>query len=444
MSQDSEKRYQKLKIKEILDDIRETDVKVFIANYAKKDKQFELAFKSHFLSRVYLGDDGLKYRRMLTELIKPKSSTNNKISASIKKTIHFILDDFVLQMKDCLSTENYTEAFYIAKESLDKIIYLMNRYEIKDQSLERNRLHFSGGLEVILSQDLAPTFRKKAEEDLLQFIKKSYFIPGKKNTILILNGLNAFNTKDKESIINDLYKKSSLGLQEQNILRTSILLSQGQLALAKDVLKKYDHDKIFNALRLLITDNFIDIVDYYVDEDKIGFKYQTTALKCYRYIHTKDDDALAKEITQLSVSNTNYATFDDILNSLTDAFLRKEFSAIKEWIDGLKFAQATKIYAKAQRYKDLLSLIKEKGDIQWLKVYDELLIDEGLEREVKGLYLSIIDDYFDNHLGNRATEFLDKTKRHLYKISQEGIINDITMHLSKKYAHRKTIKSKFG
>ncbi len=444
MTEDSEKRYQKLKIKEILDDIREIDVKVFIANYAKKDKQFELAFKSHFLSRVYLGDDGLKYRRMLTELIKPKSSTNNKISASIKKTIHFILDDFVLQMKDCLSTENYTEAFFIAKESLDKIIYLMNRYEIKDLSLEKNRLHFIHGLEVILSQDLAPKFRKKAEGDLLELIKKSYYIPGKQNTILILNALNAFNTEDKITIINDLYKKSSLGLQEENILRTSLLLSQDNIDIAKDILIKYDHAKIFAAQKLLIADNYIDIVDYYLNEDKIAYKYQLTALKCYRYIHTKDDAALAAEITQLNLKNTGYATFDDILNSLTDAFLRKEFNAIREWIDGLKFAQTTKIYAKAQRYTELLTLIEQKGDIQWLKVYDELLIEQGLEKDVKDLYLTIIDDYFDNHLGNKATEFLDKAKRHLHSIKQAGIINDITMHLSKKFAHRKTIKSKLG
>ncbi|MDA8692986.1 hypothetical protein N9L92_02910 [Saprospiraceae bacterium] len=444
MSQDPEKRYQKLKIREILEDIKEIDAKLFIANYAKKDKSFELAFKSHFLSRVFLGGDGMKYRRMFNELIKPKSSTNSKITPSSKKTIHFILDDFVLQMKDCLSTENYTEAFYIAKESLDKIIYLMYRYEIKDQRLEKNRLNFIKGLEVILNQDLAPSFRKNAESDLIILIRKSYYKPGKYNAILILNSLNAFNSEEKFDIINELFDKATLSAQAINILRTSILLSQNNVTLAKDILLKYDHTKIFEALRLLILDNQLDIVDYYVNENKIAYKYQVTALRCYKYIHTKDFKLLSKEILNLSLTNTDYATFDDIIESLPDTFLRTEFSDIQKWVDGLKFSKCTKIYAKAQRFQELLMLIEEKGDIEWLKVYDETLIEKGLEEGVKELYLSIVDDYFDNHLGNRATEFLDRTKRHLYKISQEGIINDITMHLSKKYAHRKTIKSKLG
>ncbi len=444
MSQDQEKRFQKLKMKEILDDIKETDVKVFIHNYAKKDKAFELAFKSHFLSRVFLGGDGMKYRRMLNELIKPKSSTNNKITTSTKKTIHFILDDFVLQMKDCLSTENYTEAFYIAKESLDKIIYLKYRYEIKDQSLEKNRLHFIKGLEVILNQDLAPSFRKKAEEDLITLIKKSYYKPGQSNTILILDRLNAFNADEKSDIINELYSKGKLDLQATNILRTSILLSHKNADLAKDILIKYDHSKIFEVLRLLISDNQLEVVDYYTDEEEIAYRYQVTALKCYKNIHTKNYVQLSQEINKLSPKSTDYATLSNIIESLSDSFLKTKFTDIKEWVDGLKFSQSTKIYAKAQRYQELLMLIEEKGDIEWLKVYDATLIEEGLEDGVRELYLSMVDDYFDNHLGNRATEFLDRTKRHLYKINQEGLINDITLYLSKKYAHRKTIKSKLG
>ena len=140
----------------------------------------------------------------------------------------------------------------------------------------------------------------------------------------------------------------------------------------------------------------------------------------------------------------DYQTFEDIRTALPDTFLKKEFINIKAWIDNLSFKQTASMYAKAHRYDELLALIDEKGDIEWLKVYDSLLIEKGHEEGVKKLYLSIVDNYFDNHLGNKATEFLDRTKRHLHKISQASVINDITMHLSKKFAHRKTIKSKLG
>lgn len=444
MSQDLEKRYQKLKIKEILEDIKETDVKVFIASYAKKDKAFELAFKSHFLSRVYMGDEGLKYKRMLTELIKPKTAAHSKISPSNKRTIHFILDDFVLQMKDCLSTENYTEAFHIAKESLDKIIYLMHRYGIKDASLEKNRVNFINGLDIILKQDLAPSFRQQAEQELMDLINKSYYIPGKNNTILILNKLNAFNAVDQISIITELYEKYNLSNPDPNIIRTSIILSYKNIDLCKNILLKYDHSRIFDNFRSLIKDNHIETVEYYFNEEAIGYRYQVIALQCYRDLATADYKALANNILELNTKNTDYQTFEDIRTALPDTFLKKEFTNIRDWIDSLSFKQTASMYAKAHRYRELLALIKEKGDIEWLKVYDSLLIEQGHEEGVKKLYLSIVDDYFDNHLGNKATEFLDRTKRHLHKISQASVINDITMHLSKKFAHRKTIKSKLG
>lgn len=438
---EQEKRHQKLKIKEILEDLRETDVKAFIMSYSKKDKSFELAFKSHFLSRIVLGDEGTKYRRILSEIIKPKSTTSNKIGMTQKKTILIILDDFVLQMRDCLSTENYTEAYYIVKESLSKIIYLQTRYEVTDLALEKNRIHFLKGLNIILEQDLAPVFRANAEKEMIRIVKKSYYRPAQENLILSLNRYNAITEDEKHILIDELYNKSKHDTDIINILSTSIQLSYPHVDIAKDILQKYDHNKIFVALRNIIADGQIELADFYVKTKEINFSFQKVCLICFKLITEKNYTILNKQLVKLDRKEIDYQVFYELMEALPDRYLIDHFDAIQNWVDTLPFIMMTKIYARAQRYQMLLHLLADKNQINYLQSYDALLIEKGYQREIKELYLILTESYLNEHLGQKTTDFLLTIKQHLYKISQSDIVYAISDNISKKYAHRKSIKN---
>jgi len=437
---DKVERQQKLKIKEILDDIKLIDIKAFLLQYSKKNKDFELAFKSHFLSRVNIGDHGIKYKKLLDELVKPKTNRNNKVGATAKRTITIILEDFVIQMNDCLSTESFTEAYYIIKESLEKITYLQNRFEVKDISIEKCRLQFLAGLDVILKKDLAPAFRNKLEKELSALITKSYFIPKSVNLISLLNEYNVFIESDRANIIEDLKRKLNRD-DYLSIVKTIIQLTCPYEELAKSMLITFDHHKVFEALTELIKEGKYTFVEFYLDNKAVNFKHNKSILQSNMANSREDYTALTKYIKQIVISETDPFMLDDFLATLDDLYLKKHLKKIKKWVDQLSFRHKIDLNSRAQNYKAVVQLLDEQKDLEWNKLYDQLLRDNGMDEEVDQLYLDLTHDFIENHIGIKAQDYLHKLGNHFRQNSQLDLMHNIRKHLKKNFAHRDSVQN---
>jgi len=135
-------------------------------------------------------------------------------------------------MADLLSIEDYQEAFYIIKNSLDKIAYLQHRYLMRDKSIEKFRLEFLHGLKIILDQNLAPTFRSTIEALLLENVKKSYFYPERENLVCILDDYAVLTESDKKTLLAELIAKKDSYPDQHALIMTLIQLSVplGELA----------------------------------------------------------------------------------------------------------------------------------------------------------------------------------------------------------------------
>ncbi|NNE25841.1 MAG: hypothetical protein HKN09_03275, partial [Saprospiraceae bacterium] len=101
--EEESKKLSRLKLREFIDDLSNEELKSFILNYARSNAMFEMSMKAHFISRINIDNDGSKYKRLLDELVKPKTSSNNKVGATQVRTIALIIKDFVDQMLDALS-----------------------------------------------------------------------------------------------------------------------------------------------------------------------------------------------------------------------------------------------------------------------------------------------------------------------------------------------------
>lgn len=433
-------RKQKLKIREILDDINTIDIKAFILQYSKKNKDFEIAFKSHFLSRINLGDQGLKYKKILEEIIKPKTIRNNKIGATTKRTITIILEDLSTQMNDCLSTESYTEAYYLIKECLEKISYLQNRYGIKDLAIEKCRLRFLSGLELILRKDLAPAFRGKLEKELSALIKKSYYTPKAINLISLLNASNVFIESDRAEIISDL--KSKINHDNYlNIVKTILELSCPFVELAKETLLNFDHKKIFEALVDLINEGKFQWVEFYLENEKLAFKHNKAILSATLSNAKEDYEGLSKNLKTINVEETDIFLLGNLLDSLNPIYLKKQLPKIKKWVSQLPFHKKVGLYAKGTRYKELVKILKEKNELEWIKIYDTQLIENDMSAEVEDLYLTLTGDYVENHIGTKAQDFLIKLKLHFTTTHQVELLQKLRKHLKSNFSHRESIQS---
>ena len=432
-------RKQKLKIREILDDINTIDIKAFILQYSKRNKDFEIAFKSHFLSRINIGDKGLKYKKILEEIIKPKTIRNNKIGATTKRTITIILEDLSIQMNDCLSTDSFTEAYYLIKECLEKIAYLQNRYEIKDLAIEKCRQRFLSGLGVVLKKDLAPVFRKDLEKNLNELINKSYYIPNSNNLISLLNEHNVFIESDKDLIIQDLEKKINHD-NYNNIVKTIIELSCPFVELVKKTLLKFDHKKIFEALIQLIQEGKFKSVEFLLSNEDLAFKHNKSILLATLSNAKEDYPNLTKHLKEINIAETDIFLLSTVLDDLDPIYLKKELPKLKKWVAQLPFHKKSALYAKGKRYKELVKLLREKKDLEWIKHYDTELLEQEMEKDVEELYLELTGDYVENHIGIKAQDFLNKLKFHLRSTSQLDLLYKLQKHLSKNYQHRDSVK----
>ena len=434
----------RLKVKELIGDLDAESIKNFVLHYAKQDKAFEMAFKSHFISQIRLGhDESIKYKRLLDELIKPKNA-HNKIGPSQKKIISIVLKDFVLQMNDCLSTDNFTEAFYLTRESLAKIAYLQNRYQIKDKGIEASRQALLSGLSVILSKQLAPAFRNKIEKELLDLVQKSYYVPGKNNLIEVLNSNNVLVEEDKETLITDLLVKIKDVEDKQDIIQTIIQLSHPFVRIAKKLLLEFSHSDLYSAFIAMINEGKFEFVDFYLENPEIQFNHNKDLLNIYKFIEKDDHTQLNKAINRLDVNEYSIIDLKEVCDSLSDIYLRKEFPKIRKWVDKLQFSLSSEMYAKAHMDQELIEMIESKKDIEWLKVYDKTLIERGQEKEVARLYLDIVDDYMSNHIGTKASDYLEKVKYHLLGIGAGHIYKKVHKHIYKKFQHRISISPYYG
>ena len=435
---DEQKRNRKLQLKEILEEVDINDLKSFIYHYARKDSPFEIALKAHFVSRVSKTDGDSKYHRILGEIIKPKTFAHPKIGPTSRKTISIVLTDFSLQMSDLLSTEDYKEAYYIIKSSLDKIAYLQNKYALKDKSVEECRTSMLDGLVIILKQNLAPKFRVEVEKSLLDIVSTSYYIPKEQNIISLLNDLDILTEKDKVNIIKDLNAKREQVDDETNISMTVIQLTYPFVPLAKEVLVEMKQEVVYKGLSSLIKKRKFRYVDFFLTNEDIQFNFNREILQCHYHLNKENYEELSQYLIRLEISDIPVMVLKELIDSLHTTYLKSEFKTIKSWVDTLPFGFKARLYDESESYEALIEILKERNDFEWLKVYDTKLIKLGHKKDVQDLYMSVSNNYFESHMGTKANEFVHKLEQRLKTIKQEFMLIDIKEKLFENFSHRTT------
>ncbi len=433
------KRNRKLDLKEILEDIDPSEIKSFVLQYAKNDKSFEVALKAHFISKLVTDDPDAKYRKILGEIVRPRTIAHDKLSQTTKKTIHNVLKDFTFQMSDLLSIEDYKEAFYIIRNSLDKIAYIQNRYQVMDKTLEKCRLEFIHGLKIILDQNLAPLFRSHIEALLLENIKKSYFIPKKENLIAVLDDYNVLTESDKSELLETLVLKFKDESEGQDMAMTLIQLAVPIATLANDLIYKIDHLVIFQGLSEFIKQRKFKIVEFFIQNKQVQFNLHPLALECLLYNEKEEYSLLTSTLNKLTTSNTPILVLKQVVEELSPLYLKQSFTEIKNLLGQLPFGLRCTCYFKAEKYDELISELKNQRDLEWIKVYDDQLIKQGKAQEIQQLYLDLSVEHLETHIGNKAHEFVGKIQQRLRALSQFKMLTEIQKELFTLFAHKEEL-----
>jgi len=429
----------KLSLSEIINQVNEDDLKAYLIQYAKNDSGFEMALKAHFVSRVTTGNEDEKYYRILSQIIKPRTLSNPKISVKDKKIINIILHDLTFQMGDLTSTQNFRESYYVIKNCLDKIAYLQHKYQWQSKSIELCRLSFISGLEFLLSSDIAPGLRAEIEHDMYELALKSYVFPSSSDIWHCMYKSESWSSTQKKKLVENLLQKYALQKENQELIFLILLLSYGNTENYKQVLFSINHQEIFNGLIRLIKEGHFEVANHIISDKDLGYNYNTTILKCIILHEQRQYKALDNALLDTDKSDYDTLGLDILLEKLSTNYVSNSVNTLLPWIETLTFKMQCDIYSKAQSSQHLLSALEKKNDVEWIKVYDELLLEWELGSKLESLYQKVILDFLDNHVGEKAIEYMNRVNHRLQSIGQHQMLSRIQKVLYDKYAHRESM-----
>jgi len=435
------RKKQALSLSQILNQIGESDLKVYLTQYAKNDREFEMALKAHFISRVTTGDEDSKYYGILSQIIKPHTLAHPKLSLKEKKIINVILQDLTYQMGDLLSTQNFRESYYVIKNCLDKIAYLQYKYIWQSKAIESYRVTFVNGLELLIKSEIAPGLRAEIEQDMHALVLKSYFFPSTPDIWYCLHQSDSWSSDQSEELVNNLIQKYQHQKENPELVFLILLLSYQPTENYEKILFELDYTEVFKGLILLIEKNHLNEARYIISSHGVGYNYNSKILECIILHKQAQYGKLDKAILALNEEHYDMIGLELLLTNLSDDYLSSSISKLQTWIKTLSFKNQCNIYAKAQSNNLLLKALEQKNDIEWIKVYDKLLLERNLAPELEVLYRKTIIDYLDNHIGEKAIQFMSKVNHRLSTINQHPMLQRIQKVLYDRYAYRDSTTS---
>ena len=252
-----------------------------------------------------------------------------------------------------------------------------------------------------------------------------------------MNEEEVLTSKDKKKLILSLLEKKSR--MENQVHLVSILLSLAHPfeKLVETVQKDFKPITINQALLHLIAKGQLNIVEFILHSDSIDFNYNREVLE----ILILDKKKKYKELTLLlpTLNKTDYSplVIQQIVDGLSEDYLQLEIDKLYKWVNQLNTGAKCKLFAKGQAYSELIEVLRNQNDIEWLKAYDKFLLEKGKDTEVKQLYLDIVQSFMENHIGKQARIFLDKFEDRLKLIGQHNMLFEIKEILMENYGHRK-------
>lgn len=258
-------------IHDILEKISHEELANYIQAYAKKNQKFKLDMKANFARRISNIDPETKYHKLLDSIIKPIRSKESKYAASSILNYISLAKELKEQMKDALSLEQYTEAFYIHKNLLQKSAYAITNAKKESESLFQFYQSLHDEIDTLYKMDLAPELREKLSDFLMQTLSFSYYVyPSFQDNLA--RKLFTYASKDKIKELAPLLQKKFGYTQEKEehelLLALEVLAAEHNDYQFSSILKRVKTEYLKNLLNYILKEEKFDLLLRFIEESK--------------------------------------------------------------------------------------------------------------------------------------------------------------------------------
>jgi hypothetical protein len=434
-------KYKSITTRTLLSKISDQSLRHFVLGYASRDKKFSDALKVNFIRQIDLEDNERKYKTLLDSLIKPISSKNKELKESELRNFKKVIRDLLEQAYDALALKEYLEASYIIKTVLLKLHYIDHYFPSRIEDLIPFFKDFYALYKELLSKnDLAVDLKIILYENLIELVSSSFY----HSKLNVSNGfeilINYFSEHDKIlTILNEYVSAPKISKEELGI-------SYSQIFKVKKILKynsPFELSKSLSPITEKIIKNTIetgniDLAEQIADQFRKEFPDEIvyTALLLEMYLKSNKENDFVNTLISTFLKTRNLRLIDLIHQYKLSHMLDEVRHRMKDQIPKeMNIYTKANFFKKLQDWDGLMSLMYEIKDIRTLMEYDKPLY-KAFPDEVTYLYMMLIEDYLDKHLGDFAAVFIDELSIHLKKKNLVKILSKMNKLIAEKYSHR--------
>ncbi len=438
LKKEKERQKQKFNIRTILKSIDNDQLKKYVGTYAQRDRTFGIMLKASFAKSINLDDNFIKYRSLLDSLIKPVATERLKSNTSDLRLAMKVVDEFHSQMEDSISISAFEDAFVIIRATLPKLHYLCAKYPKNQEIASKWIEKFHYNIKLLYDEKLAPSFKTKIDDFILELSQKSYFnhLPNALSLFQILENNKRTNSKKKLIEYYSTLSISDVPENSQTVLGAIFIINNtyDQLQVNNDV-------KLKSVEYLLKTESVreaINYLEYFVKNEHRNRKMESCLLNAYdRYGMVAKFQKLAVDTFVMHEDFRYYTILKEKTPDAKWPKIKKEIDkAIKTHNPERKFLAS---YYQHEKMDDsLLQLLEDELDLRHIMKYDQYFyVDHYIH--IERIYKKAITLYLDNHVGAIASNFIQEILSHLSRVRAYKLETTIKKFINSNYPHRASI-----
>ena len=442
----SKPKYKSITTRSLLNQIDDESLRQFVLGYASRDKKFSDALKVNFIRQIDLEDNERKYKTLLDSLIKPISSKHAELKETEVRNFKNVIKDLLEQAHDALALKEYLEASYIIKTVLLKLHYLDHYFTERYDELEPFFIEFYKVYKELLDRtDLAVDLKDKLYDNLIELVDSSFYHSkiNKYNGFEILFTSFDYSIESLEHIVNYSEKtnrtKDELAIAYSQIFRLKKELGIDNPFELNNSLSPIAENIIKNTIDVGASSIAEEIAMHFKNKYPEEIAYITLLLEMY--LKSGKEAEFVETIISSFIKTKDLRLIDLINQYKLTHILQEVRERMKDQMPGeLNLNARANLLKKLQDWDSLMAMMYEIKDIRTLMNYDSYLFEQFPE-EVSYLYLLLIEDYLDKHLGDFATVFIDELSAHFRKKNLKKILSKMNKLISEKYSHRSKLSS---
>lgn len=446
----------KLTTASILAHIDESALKAFVKDYAVRDKNFALALKTRFISKIDLQDNKQKYEQVLEDAIKVARKKDRNISSRGGQKLLKISRELLNQSELAVDQKYFQIAAYINESLIEKLTPILRKVE-QLQAFQGIIEQSFTNLQQIVQQPIPPDLLSDiwtycSAECLKITYRINEILPHFCRLLLIL--AEVFEKDEellhifKRLITQSLYSEKNF---VRLIIHSIVLLERmGRLEEANALIQQHiQHPEL-----LLYAIRQAAAKKQHVQVKQLSH-FGLTQKDFPRAIKIQlKQFALEVALQEQNVENIQSLSFELTLSSFDlahfetlKAYSQQRWNATRKQLfkqlDALPYSLQKRdfkaaLLAAENMHDDLMEYIAEIKSLDLLQSFDHQLFSTH-KAAVNQLYTTLLKDYLVHHLGRKTALRVKEKINHLYNIGENDLADELVDDFRNEYRDRHSL-----